>query len=157
MAFCKCEIQDLLIIAVLIMWNMANSKWLSVFLGWHDITYYKDLARSFTANIALRFALQTGLKSFYFTLHWLNTFSRFNTMTFQSTTDFFIFCNIYHLPQKIHLRLSLLWHFSSSKSHFFPKWNDCISSMGTWNTSYYISLTFLIYSFPYHMLIYHSM
>lgn len=38
-------------------------------------------------TIALRFALKAGLKSFYFTLHWLNLVTRFNTINHQSKTE----------------------------------------------------------------------
>lgn len=151
------KIQDLVIIAVLIMWNMANIKWLSVFPGWHDIIYYKDLARSSTVKITLRFAFQTGLN--HSTSHFIDWIHFLDLVQWFFKAQLIFFANIY-LQKMISTEntcLSLLWHFSSSNSHFFPKWNDCISGVGICNTRCYISLTFLIYSLPCHMLIYHSM
>lgn len=62
--------------------------------------FYKNIISNSIVRATLRFMLKAGLKPFYFPLHWLNLFSRINTMSSVELLLFFPPSGKYYLSKK---------------------------------------------------------
>jgi len=86
--------------------------------------YYKNVISNSIAKATLRLVMKAVLKSFHFTLHWLNLFSRVNTISAEQNWLFFFSEKYYLWEEKINIRpICSRFHFHLLNACYFSSQN----------------------------------